>query len=230
MLKTFCLLALAFPVCSLALRAQRPVSPLPDATATRPFTPPPGLLQSFLKETPNAVVLRHVLGGLSAHGGTSAKFIAIIASDPSHPGHGAKGIGVVLKSGKGTETVYLDYDPYPDGRSDSLGVLAWDLINLAKREEKRFKSGQNVQQGAAVSGQPILQASMTGAQDRPGYLPTWCCPRYTQLNIGLYRSGAVTGVILIGQGVRPVRCRFPGASLGEVVKLIQAGRKYLLEN
>lgn len=229
MLRTFFVLALSLSLSLPLLTAQMPLSPLPDTSVVRHYTPtPPGLLESFLKENPTGTVFRHNLGGLSAPGGASAKFIAVVASDPLHPEREAKGVEVVLKDGRTNKTVYLDYDPYPDGHSDSLEDLERTLTNLARNEGQRFVARQTGSQGPEADVQPVVEASMTGAYDRPAYLPTWCCPRYTQLDIGLYRLGAVTGVILIAPAAKPVSCRFPGASLGEVAKFIQSGRKFIL--
>lgn len=227
---TIYFLALTLPVSSSLLKAQMSLSPLPGATVVQHYTPPPpGLLETFLKETPNATVVRRNLGGLHAPNGASAQFIATIASDPLHPGREAKGIEVVLKEGKRKNTAYLDYDPDPDGRSDSLADLARSLTNIDKREGQRFKQGLNARRGAAARGQRVLEASMTGAHDRPAYLTAWCCPRYTYLDIGLYRLGAVIGVIFIAPAAKPVSFHIPGASLDQVVKIIQGGRQFILE-
>ena len=206
---TIYFLVLMLLVSSSLLKAKTSLSQLPGATVVEHSRPPPGLLESFLKANPNATVYRHNLGGLSAPSRASVKFIAVVASDTSHPEREAKGVEVVLKNGKTNKTVYLDYDPYPDGRSDSLDELARSLTNIAKREGQRFKAVSNARQGAAPGGQSVPQASMTGAQDRPGYLPSWCCPRYTHVNIGLYRRGAFAGVIIGVPAAKPVVCLFP---------------------
>ena len=233
MLRASFLLALIIPLASSLLKAQTPPSPLPGPTVARRYTPPPpGLLETFLEVTPKATVLRRNLGDLTAADGASAQFIAIVASDPSHPGNEAKGIEVLLSEGKRKKTTYLDYDRYPDGRSDSLSVLARDLTNLDQREGQRFKPGLVARKAAAGSGGLVFREVTTGAFDRPAYLPTWCCPRFIQLDLGLYRRGGIVGVIMIAPTAKPGTATylFPGSGLGEVVNLIRAGRQFILSH
>lgn len=224
-------LVLTLPFSSSLLKAQMPLSPLPGATVTRHYMPPPpGLLESFLKANPSATVFRHNLGGLSAPGGASAKFIAVVASDSSQAGHEAEGIEVVLTDGKRKRTVYLDYDPHPDGHSDSLGDLARNLTFLADGPGKDLCSQQSALQGSTENGQLDFHGVTTAALNRAGSSPVWCCPRFTCLDLGVYRSGTTAGVIISAPGAEPVSCQFPGASLDEVVKIIQAGRTFVLEH
>jgi len=206
-----------------------PLAPLaPNALlskSTRSYTPPPpGLLESFLKRRPDAIVTKKLLGTLEGQEGTKATFTAIVASDPANPAMKAKGLEVSLEDEYLKATAYLDDDRAEGSRGGSLGDFQAQLERLAKKDE--------VLGNWLSSGQDHIymeRGMFSVVANRPGDSPTYGPPRYSAFQVGWYKRGGEIGVHIYC--FNPVGSfYFPGVEMGKVAEMVAAGRAFLNAN
>jgi len=184
--------------------------------------PPPGLLESFLKQHPDAVLIKQLLGTLAGRRATKATLTAVVASDPANSAMKAKGLVVQLEDGNHTATVYLDDDGDADTGADSLREFQEGLERDADKD-KVLEYWREI--GKADGDWTRTLDALNRAAGSPGY----CCPRYPVINVGWYKQGEDLGVAIVSLG--PVAWfYFPGSELSQVVKMIADGRAFLDAN
>lgn len=185
--------------------------------------PPPGLLETFLGQHPDANLNKELLGRLEGREGTRATFTALVASDPADPAIKVGGLEVQLENGKvrqenGTRnaTAYLD-----DDREFGHDNLKEIQENLA-----RFSDKDKAPENCRYDGDNYGDWGATLMNRRADSTRYW--PRSPALKIGWYRQG---GVGLVITSVDPdAWFYFPGAELSEVIKMIAKGRAFLDAN
>jgi hypothetical protein len=195
-----------------------------------PWAPtPPGLIETFLSKTPNAIITKNVLGVLVGPAGRKATFAAIVADDPSHPGVKIKGIEIEMEDAARELKIYLDHDRSADARVESLREFAFNLNHLVTKSADTASRGQSKESEATKSSSG---AETTGAFNRDAGNPEYCCPRYTAFNAGWYRRGEELGVRIDdgGKTRNGFIVYFPNSRLSQVVDFVDAGKEWLDSN
>jgi hypothetical protein len=207
------------------LAAQHSSGQLGDAGS-----PPPGLLESFLRGHKEAKRTEQTIGVLTGNGSAKATFVAVVAWDPAEPERKVRGLLIRLEDSARTGTAYVDDDR--DEQSDNLRGFEKSVIQLEtprSEEAQRMIEGRQESAGAWVI--------TTGAQNRPGTQETYCCPRHNAMNVGWFgtKDRGIEGVTIDIPNPPPTpgsprvsgRYYFHGATLSQFVDLIAKTRDFL---
>lgn len=183
---------------------------------------PPGLLESFLKRHPDAVLTKRLLGTLEGRGATKATFTAVVASDPADPATKVKGLVVQLEDGDRKATVYVDDDRDEAMHEDSL----WEFQRRLERLPDKDKALEYWRRAGSANSEWTFGGI---AHNRPADSPRYCCPRNGVLGVGWYKHGEEVGVVI--DALDPFRLfYFPGLEMAKVVEMVAAGRAFLNAN
>jgi hypothetical protein len=194
----------------LPAESQAPFSALPQPSVPAP----PGLLETFLADHPDAVLTKRELGTLEGRGATRATFTAVVASDPADPTKKVKGLEVHLEDGVHKATLYLDDDRGEETPQDSLRAFQQGLDRWADKD-KVLEYWRSDGRGESYRDLVISVPNRLGG--------------HAVIDVGWYKHGEELGVAIASLSPR-VWYYFPGVELAEVVKIIAAGRAFLDSN
>jgi hypothetical protein len=183
-----------------------------SAGGTQRQAPPysPGRLESFLATHKDATIFQKELGNLKER--DKASFSAVVAWDSSNSDFKYKGIRINLEEvSKGrVESIYLD----EEGMECSRHIRA-----LAKSKNRIIEDFRK------QTPEKKEWYTLTFANNRVGDASS---EGLTALNLGWYKSGDEIGVV-VNSAVSGRQYFFPGAELGVVADMLDAGRSFLDE-
>jgi len=174
----------------------------------------PGLLETFLITTPNALLTRKLLGTLTSPGGSEARFAAIVAENRTSKKK-VKGLEVGLRAGGTGASAYIDVDKLQDLEQSLRSMLGDERFILAHPD--RYGPG-NFSKPTTTSA---VNRSPTNGE------------LYSALEIGFYLHEAGFGVYaFVPPGGRngSAQIWLQNTDISQVLSLIANGRAFLAAN
>ena len=180
----------------------------------RPFIPPPpGPLETFLANNPNATVVRKQTGILVGSNRDTAVFFAIVASSPADSTVKFKGMEIRITDAGRTSAMYFDYEPAVRNESRDNFQLLLDRLADATTE------------GGHIS---LVREQVAGAT-RWGVSAEGSFRNQAILNIGYWHGETDTGVT-IWDAHRDHSTYLPGSTVEQAMACVKAAREFIITN
>jgi hypothetical protein len=174
----------------------------------------PGVLETFLITTPNASLMRKLLGTLASPGGSEASFAAIVAENRISKKK-VKGLEVGLRAGGTRALAYIDVDALQDLEQSLRSMLG----------DERFIRAHPDRYGPGNFRKPTTTSAVNRSPTN-GEL-------YSALEIGFYLHEAGFGVYaFVPPGGRhgSAQIWLQNTDISQVLSLIANGRAFLAAN
>ncbi|MGC1617646.1 MAG: hypothetical protein WA765_04075 [Candidatus Acidiferrum sp.] len=174
----------------------------------------PGVLETFLITTPNAVLTRKLLGTLTSPDGSEASLTAIVAENRISKKK-AKGLEVCLKGGGTKASAYID--------EDALLDLAQSLRSMVG--DQRFILAHPDRYGPGDYRKPTITSAINRSPTNGEF--------YSPLEIGFYLHEAGFGVYAsVPPGGRhgSAQIWLQNTDISQVISLVASGRAFLAAN